>query len=72
MVFCNIVMQKKHRTLIRVTILILVDGFLQYRVRSNFVIKNKIVTILILVDGFLQCYKSDIITDTLEQSQSLF
>ena len=37
-----------------VTILILIDGFLQchYRVRSGFIIQK--VTILILIDGFLQ------------------
>ena len=28
-------------TALKVTILILIDGFLQYRVRSNFIIKNK-------------------------------
>ena len=36
-----------------VTILILVDGFLQYNV-ANFVLSYSQVTILILVDGFLQ------------------
>ena len=36
-----------------VTILILIDGFLQYeRVQAKFMVKK--VTILILIDGFLQ------------------
>ena len=44
---------KKTYSLLDVTILILVDGFLQYQVKANTLVINK-VTILILVDGFLQ------------------
>ena len=36
-----------------VTILILIDGFLQYN-NAKIVAKKNIVTILILIDGFLQ------------------
>ena len=41
-----------------VTILILIDGFLQYKVikMNN---KKEEVTILILIDGFLQCKNTD-------------
>ena len=39
-----------------VTILILIDGFLQYSFLPNYV-TGKDVTILILIDGFLQYYK---------------
>ena len=55
----------------RVTILILVDGFLQYQ--STFYNKRiNYVTILILVDGFLQ-YSDTLFIDIFEQrSQSLF
>ena len=53
MVFCNskIVAKKDINT---VTILILVDGFLQWWKNENKYRQIK-VTILILVDGFLQC-----------------
>ena len=37
----------------KVTILILIDGFLQYEFINNNIIYDK-VTILILIDGFLQ------------------
>ena len=37
-----------------VTILILIDGFLQYNVKVEY-FKSRGVTILILIDGFLQC-----------------
>ena len=53
MVFCN---HKISRLLwgdTKVTILILVDGFLQY-FNNEYVQSNDTVTILILVDGFLQ------------------
>ena len=51
-------LQSQHRPMseeydISVTILILVDGFLQFIVELNHD-KNTSVTILILVDGFLQ------------------
>ena len=39
--------------LIKVTILILIDGFLQYKKGHKKVLKSN-VTILILIDGFLQ------------------
>ena len=55
----------------RVTILILIDGFLQltYRkVKANPII----VTILILIDGFLQCKNTDTLFLRLIGSQSLF
>ena len=41
------------RLYITVTILILIDGFLQYH-NDNFLEKLLLVTILILIDGFLQ------------------
>ena len=37
-----------------VTILILIDGFLQYNIRKGYYLSKKYVTILILIDGFLQ------------------
>ena len=53
MVFCNPELAIGVARLEPVTILILVDGFLQYNMD---IILNKVgvVTILILVDGFLQ------------------
>ena len=39
-----------------VTILILIDGFLQYDIKTDLSVK-KCVTILILIDGFLQSRK---------------
>ena len=57
--FSAIIIRSFHKIIIRiVTILILIDGFLQYYI-SN--MENKflnIVTILILIDGFLQCIAS--------------
>ena len=53
-----------------VTILILVDGFLQYG-EHDWLEYNKRVTILILVDGFLQ-YNTIKLIATDSQSQSLF
>ena len=53
MVFCN---EKKELKNIRsgyVTILILIDGFLQYQILNGLTYKEQ-VTILILIDGFLQ------------------
>ena len=38
----------------KVTILILIDGFLQLRGEAIGIVVNE-VTILILIDGFLQC-----------------
>ena len=40
--------------IIKVTILILIDGFLQYLPKKTGLCKNAKVTILILIDGFLQ------------------
>ena len=53
MVFCNIVKEIEREKRRLVTILILVDGFLQFKYdKTSF--KKVTVTILILVDGFLQ------------------
>ena len=43
---------------VQVTILILIDGFLQYCFGIGFN-HYKDVTILILIDGFLQCIETD-------------
>ena len=53
MVFCNANYDIGSWITKRVTILILIDGFLQYRIcyRKN---RGHRVTILILIDGFLQ------------------
>ena len=53
MVFCNLQTEIVKRFYVEVTILILIDGFLQFK---QAVIKNDktAVTILILIDGFLQ------------------
>mgnify|MGYP004653767455 CR=1 FL=1 len=53
MVFCNFTDKGRLTKKIKVTILILVDGFLQLA-SLNKRLKNNYVTILILVDGFLQ------------------
>ena len=53
MVFCNGKHFQSICTRYRVTILILIDGFLQYRTDKLF-IGVELVTILILIDGFLQ------------------
>ena len=54
-----------------VTILILIDGFLQYNMKK--ILKsNHLVTILILIDGFLQFNKCIISSIALTGSQSLF
>ena len=50
-IYKQVVVNKEDKN---VTILILIDGFLQYRTpKSNHIHKNE-VTILILIDGFLQ------------------
>ena len=54
-----------------VTILILVDGFLQLK-NIGYLTLLQHVTILILVDGFLQCGKNKIYTLFKSVSQSLF
>ena len=53
-----------------VTILILIDGFLQYR-QEKVSKEDKIVTILILIDGFLQ-YNYHRVKNNYDRSQSLF
>ena len=53
MVFCNKTAINEYKYLVEVTILILIDGFLQYVYNRVYFTKNK-VTILILIDGFLQ------------------
>ena len=60
MVFCNLNISIKGIPLDEVTILILVDGFLQSKNQSVFYNK-RIVTILILVDGFLQYQEEDVL-----------
>ena len=54
-----------------VTILILVDGFLQFQLILHRIL-DTLVTILILVDGFLQYRVSKTYKDFPELSQSLF
>ena len=54
-----------------VTILILVDGFLQFQDFSGSEAEIE-VTILILVDGFLQLNINEQVVDTVNWSQSLF
>ena len=54
MVFCNFNTNSILIDVLKVTILILIDGFLQYPVKMMFSEGDKMVTILILIDGFLQ------------------
>ena len=54
-----------------VTILILVDGFLQY-IKLTGCFKASSVTILILVDGFLQCYNLLKTTDFINSHNPYF
>ena len=53
MVFCNLDIDAFINGAIIVTILILIDGFLQFEKVEDAVF-NTAVTILILIDGFLQ------------------
>ena len=54
MVFCNVFEQVEKKEGKKVTILILIDGFLQSdKLFIGVSVSNK-VTILILIDGFLQ------------------
>ena len=70
MVFCNVQGQVKQHWQKSVTILILIDGFLQYLQKE--VDKTGLeVTILILIDGFLQ-YELKEAWETNPESQSLF
>ena len=54
MVFCNGSSYEIYKKMIEVTILILIDGFLQYQEASLLKKIRQNVTILILIDGFLQ------------------
>ena len=72
MVFCNLDSSKKNNGLTKVTILILIDGFLQYAFIDGDIIYDKKVTILILIDGFLQYVKKDGKKPKEALSQSLF
>ena len=71
MVFCNTAFANDLDGLYDVTILILIDGFLQYRHTTDLE-KENIVTILILIDGFLQYEMSITFTGYCFRSQSLF
>ena len=71
MVFCNAFKGGEKLGNKIVTILILVDGFLQYGM-DDVVIADALVTILILVDGFLQFINDNIVYDKKHKSQSLF
>ena len=57
MVFCNMFESRHGKLIGTVTILILIDGFLQFNTNSILLDVMKNVTILILIDGFLQYYK---------------
>ena len=70
MVFCNNGITYKEKSTIKVTILILIDGFLQLFEIIVFK-QTKKVTILILIDGFLQFNTFSYIRGVLA-SQSLF
>ena len=54
MVFCNMIRYPKSNKKHKVTILILIDGFLQSDNYNDYVNCYNQVTILILIDGFLQ------------------
>ena len=71
MVFCNIIGGQFYYNACGVTILILIDGFLQYNAELK-IDKYGNVTILILIDGFLQYHTVDSLVKPCTQSQSLF
>ena len=71
MVFCNDFIRAMVFYGASVTILILIDGFLQYVCSKKEQVRY-VVTILILIDGFLQLDDEYGIYEPLEQSQSLF
>ena len=71
MVFCNNKTKKDQDIISKVTILILIDGFLQFFKNMYLTHLNK-VTILILIDGFLQLGGKMFNILVFEQSQSLF
>ena len=64
MVFCNEDKEIKTYDLLKVTILILIDGFLQFNSVNTFNKILRFVTILILIDGFLQCNYINIVFST--------
>ena len=66
----NPILRDEHT--IDVTILILIDGFLQYRLIKISNYTDRKVTILILIDGFLQFHIGWRHTNEFEKSQSLF
>ena len=72
MVFCNMNKEDEKITNINVTILILIDGFLQFIISVKVIMYLKNVTILILIDGFLQYIAEYIIEYFKSVSQSLF
>ena len=59
------------RNIFSVTILILIDGFLQYKLFLGVELTN-FVTILILIDGFLQFNAPGMKKEVKYKSQSLF
>ena len=71
MVFCNTVPAALDDSIVKVTILILIDGFLQYTISNDIYEQICSVTILILIDGFLQCDYTSYIAEAIK-SQSLF
>ena len=71
MVFCNNISKEAIDELLSVTILILIDGFLQFQQSVYLVIQGK-VTILILIDGFLQYINNNVEVIAKKKSQSLF
>ena len=72
MVFCNMKCPWHNDNKPSVTILILIDGFLQYINNDCDKCMECVVTILILIDGFLQYIVTGFGNPNLEMSQSLF
>ena len=72
MVFCNNKIGLLTYNKVKVTILILIDGFLQFNELLNYTDDIIIVTILILIDGFLQYKKVNCNPIIRDKSQSLF
>ena len=71
MVFCNDELDLINKCGGYVTILILIDGFLQYFLQQLVRIQD-FVTILILIDGFLQLNIRNKKLRRMDMSQSLF
>ena len=72
MVFCNMKLKMMIYFLMVVTILILIDGFLQYNICNMLFEYHNLVTILILIDGFLQYMNGAKNENKQVWSQSLF